>query len=138
MRRLLEVLVLTEHPSAAPALIALAERTALDDEDREHAVLAAGEFGSSGDAAELEKLVSDLAPSDARLAAAATWSVFVLAGESGVRSLLGESDSDLVASVLERFGTPNARNRRTSTLFQLARLLEPWLARRTSIAKDTR
>jgi hypothetical protein len=138
MRRLLEVLVLTEHPAAAPALLALAARADLGDEDREHAVLAAGEFGSSSDTTQIEELVAALAPSEARLAAAAAWSVFVLAGESGVRSLLAAASPDLVASVLDRFSAPNARARRTSTLFQLARLLEPWLERRNPIAKDTR
>lgn len=137
-RRFLEALVLTEHPAAASALIALARRETLDDEDREHAVLAAGELGSSGDVPALEELVTELDPSHARLAAAAFWSAFVLAGESGVQTLLRESDLGLQASLLERLDAPGARARRTSTLFQLARFLEPWLDRTNTIAKETR
>ncbi len=138
MRRFLEVLVLTEHPAAAPALIALARRETIDDEDREHAVLAAGELGSSSDVSALEELVAQLGPPDARLAAAACWSAFVLAGESGVRTLLGDSDLGLQASLVDRLSAPSARARRTSTLFQLARMLEPWLDRTNTVAKETR
>ncbi len=138
LRRLLESLVLCEHPSAVPALIALARRSVLADDDRERAVLAAGELGSTQDLPSLAALLAELDGRETRLAAAVVWSAFSLDGAEGVRALLGESEPIVLARLLERLSAPHARSRPTSTLFQLARALEPWLERRDSIAKESR
>ena len=135
-RRFLEALVASESPAAVPGLIELARRTELDEDDRERALLTIGEMGHVDHLFVLSEFLEELSPREARLAAAAVWAVHNLDPNGALDALLVGAGPDTMENVRAILARPEANRRRTATLFQLARALNPWLERRLDSRSD--
>jgi len=111
LRPWLELLIESEHPGAARALVPLAFCESLAPDDRQWAALAVGELGTAEDS---ELLLSELAArpaSDRRLTAACLLSIHARLGAQGVERLLAPcSPSNLrrVLGALEGEGSGEA------------------------------
>jgi hypothetical protein len=135
-RRLLEVLVASQSKAAVPALIALARRGEIDEDDRERALLAAGEVGGGDDLGELARFLEGLPSSEKRLAAASIWAGHALSPERALDTLLVGSDARVLEAVRALLSGPEVARRRTTTLIQLTRALEPWLEHRPDPSRE--
>jgi len=121
-RRYLDWLVISGRAEAVPALVELAVGGALDDAERERALLAAGELGGEAHVPLLATVLTQLAGHDRDLAAASLLVLHRLGGAQAVTDALPGADPAALRRVLELLDT---EQRDAALRFHLARLLEP-------------
>jgi hypothetical protein len=125
--QLLDLLLSTESPAAAPALACLAGSRFLGRDERQWAALALAEWGGEAEARALGETLHRLFPEEDRVAAACALAIHAIAGPDALREVLGPAAtrrSDQLIALLER--RPAYRSQ-TATLSRVSRLLEPWL-----------
>ena len=125
LARYLELLVASEHPGAAGALVTIAREDRLSDGERQWAALAVGLLGGEREARAL--LDGALAPEleDARLLAGMLVSIHRHLREDGVREALAGIPERSVQRVLEVLADAASRGAdETVTLFRVARLVD--------------
>lgn len=111
LRAWLELLIESEHPAAARALVPLVFCETLAPDDRQWAALAVGELGTAEDAERLLDELDTRATGDRRLTAACLLSIHARLGAEGVERVLAScSPSNLrrVVGALESEGSGEA------------------------------
>jgi hypothetical protein len=100
LRSWLELLIESEHPGAARALVPLAFCESLAPDDRQWAALAVGELGTAEDAELLLGELGTRAAGDRRLTAACLLSIHARLGAQGVERLLASCSQNNLRRVL--------------------------------------
>lgn len=132
--RYLEWLVLAHRPAGVAAMLALVEHGDLGDQERERALLAAGEIGSANEAPLVAALFARLDAADRELAAAALISLHRLGGADAARVALDELHDEPRAEILLLLADAMRDSATTSALYRLERALEPLLRARSSLS----
>ena len=107
----LELLIESEHPGAARALVPLVFCEALTEADRQYAALAVGELGSPFDAERLHAELAERLTLDRRSTAACLLSIHALLGSEGVAHVLercSEASLTRVLAALQSAGSGEA------------------------------
>ena len=93
LRRYLDLLVLAEHADAVPAILVLAGSPDLGAEDRERAILVAGEVGEERHVMALAELFTQLDRTERELAAACLFAAYTIGGPEAARTVLASAAS---------------------------------------------
>lgn len=123
VERLLSLLLATERPEAAPALVELALSDRLPPDARQWAALAVGQSGDATAAQALGEELPRLRVGDARLHAACVIAIHALSGERGLRQALGDYEEHEVEHVLALLDDGRT-NPRPANLHRVVRALE--------------
>ncbi|MCP3920684.1 MAG: hypothetical protein GY711_34590 [bacterium] len=125
--RLLELLAVTAEIASVPALIELAMDPDLPSADREHALLMAAELGGVEHVTALAAKLPHFDAAEHRLAAACLFATHRLGGHAPAANALAFLDASPRTRLLDHLSDPRAARRPTTTLYKLARELEPAL-----------
>jgi hypothetical protein len=112
---------------AAPALILLAGSDLISSSDRRWAVLLAGEVGQRADSAPIEDLLRRQSARDKELRAACLIAIRSLTGPDHTARVLAWASPQSSARIQALLDGRDARGKPASTLFKIARELEPVL-----------
>ncbi len=126
LRPWLELLIESEHPGAARALVPLAFSEALESDDRQWAALAVGELGTAEDAELLLDELGTRAAGDRRHTAACLLSIHARLGVPGVERVLARCSPASLRPVLRALEGANPGE--TVLVHRLARALDGALA----------
>lgn len=127
-RRYLELLVVSERAEAVPAILTLAASSQLGDEDRERAVLAAGELGGAQHLSHIARLFAGLERDQSELAAACLFAAHSMSESEGIEVLLAGLPERKRERILALFRSADMRRGSAVILFKLAREIEPVLS----------
>mgnify|MGYP006232464757 FL=1 len=120
-----------------PAILELLHSDLIQSDDRERALLAVADFGGAEHVSALGALLDGLRGRESKIAAACVYAAHILGGEEAVTRLLSEASTRTLDDVRRILAQPNAMRRSASTLFRLARELEPMLHARDNALSRT-
>jgi len=137
LRNFLHWLIVSERIAVVPSIIELLRSPLLLPDDRERALIAISEFGGIEHVAGVRDLFIGLEGRESKIAAACVYAVHVLGGDAAVTRMLSEASTRTLDDVRRVFSQPGATRRPGTTLFRLARELEPLLQARDNALSRT-